>query len=170
MTKVCKVCGKSFETNYSNGKYCSLECRRIADSILAKQKYLKHHKDVCFTKECSICGKEFNTTHFNAKYCSEACRKLGKKKYRIEYKKKNIEKVRAQKRAYYRAHKDQIRKYQEEHREEIRRNRRNYYLSHKNKHKKERHSIINSDDIRLCSEAHDNCFSCPTVNGECLYD
>jgi hypothetical protein len=74
ITKVCKNCGKTFETRKKNQFYCCHEC------------YLKHHNQCiknCTEKNreplekklCKFCGKEFMPIRpYNQKFCTEKCR------------------------------------------------------------------------------------------------
>ena len=57
VTRICEVCGKSFETQTPSSKFCSHECMGKA-----RQKI----------KVCEECGKEFNG-RAKQKYCSFAC-------------------------------------------------------------------------------------------------
>ena len=58
-TKICPVCGKTFETNIPHQKYCSYDCRL----------------DKNLQKECAFCGKKFLPTYSFNKYCSVECRR-----------------------------------------------------------------------------------------------
>lgn len=72
-TKICKVCGKEYETANIQSRYCSKECR---------EKHMKTYPKVLY---CPQCGKEFKPLR-NKRFCSRACcqkfynnRKPGKK-------------------------------------------------------------------------------------------
>ena len=68
----CENCGKEFETNRDNQRYCSSEC------------YAEQHRRECATKwkqnapvykkKCLLCGCEFEATDSRRKYCSKECR------------------------------------------------------------------------------------------------
>ena len=63
--KICKTCGKEFETPYPQKKFCSHRCYNLA-----------LRKSQSITKKCETCGNEFYAPR-NTKYCSERCRQLG---------------------------------------------------------------------------------------------
>lgn len=60
MTKNCALCGKEFETQTPNRKYCSPECRQKAQ---------------VYYKICPFCDKEFKTRYKHQIYCSAQCHK-----------------------------------------------------------------------------------------------
>ena len=70
----CKVCGKEFQPNHGNQKYCSSECKTIAKNLLDHQ-YYKHKKQekIIELVECEYCHETFIPTHGNQKYCSSNC-------------------------------------------------------------------------------------------------
>lgn len=72
--KVCKECGKPFETNIYNREYCSRECR-------------EHHNYTPdrISKTCEMCGKSFYTTKNNQKYCSPDCSDISFKRSMHKY-------------------------------------------------------------------------------------
>ena len=67
--RICKYCGKEFETEYCN-KYCCHECL-----ILATKKNLgiKNYTKTLLKKVCKWCGKEFETVNTKKVYCSSHC-------------------------------------------------------------------------------------------------
>ena len=71
--KVCDCCGKEFETNRGNQKYCSVSCA-------------SHHRrsDFQSNKECRVCGKPFVAHMPNEVFCSSECRHLARRKYEEE--------------------------------------------------------------------------------------
>lgn len=68
-TKICPVCGKTFETNRPFQKYCSHDCQ-------ANNKYQE--------KECAYCGKKYSHTTRLSKYCSVECRRKAAKEKLIQ--------------------------------------------------------------------------------------
>jgi len=60
--KVCKFCGKMFETSVRTRQYCSSTCRRGF-----------YPRGTIFKKKCLVCGKEFTTQIRTQKYCSAKC-------------------------------------------------------------------------------------------------
>lgn len=111
------------------------------------------------TKVCSICGKEFKTTNSRRKYCSIECSKIGRKE-----RKKNYDRKR---RKLYKKSRPEVIKICPECGREFKTsdNRRNFCddCSIKTWGKKR------SDGLKECIKKHDNCFSCPTKDGECLF-
>ena len=63
MTKVCVVCGKSFESGWSSAKYCSKLCRD------------RHYRPLVPLHDniCVFCGKPFKTKIKTARCCSFTC-------------------------------------------------------------------------------------------------
>lgn len=55
--KVCKFCGKTFETKYKTKQYCSEKCR------------------VSRIRICKVCGTHFKGSR-NQKFCSTRCRQI----------------------------------------------------------------------------------------------
>ena len=68
-TKVCKICGAEFESNYPNAEYCSPKCKKVNGARQASASYWK--KKNGNKKICPICGKAVPTNR--VKYCSELC-------------------------------------------------------------------------------------------------
>lgn len=66
VVKTCPYCGKSFETNRADKKYCSRACTRAA--------YILTH-DGTVTKTCAYCNGEFTTRDPKKIYCSAQCRR-----------------------------------------------------------------------------------------------
>lgn len=83
MNKICKQCGKAFETDQSATKYCSDACRQAAlteqrAAITQRQKEKRHEAKRALSRICKRCGKIFETDQSAAKYCSDACRKAAR--------------------------------------------------------------------------------------------
>lgn len=100
MKKTCPVCGREFETNSSQKKYCSFACageakyvrdlkyhreRRKRDPEFRdrlrrfSREYAEAHREKKERpyKQCIICGKDIPETRgFNAKTCSPECAKV----------------------------------------------------------------------------------------------
>ena len=60
----CQACGKQFRNPRRGTKYCSDQCRRIAN-------YLNEGGTESY---CEACGKPFRTLTRNRKFCSDKCR------------------------------------------------------------------------------------------------
>lgn len=80
VTKVCPVCGKTFEpdVHYGNRErqvYCSPECQLKANAIRQKEKIAKNHK--VYDRVCPVCGKHFKTEHGRKKYDNLTCQRIG---------------------------------------------------------------------------------------------
>lgn len=74
--KRCPICGKEMVNQNSRARYCSIECRRIAN-FKSQTRYKERVKkgetaaNKKIRKRCSICGKMFITTAFdNFEICS----------------------------------------------------------------------------------------------------
>jgi len=70
--KVCAVCGKEYETNYSTrySRFCSNNC---------KAQWRRDCGLDDIEVSCRICGKKFFTNKYaQAKYCSKECRDIGR--------------------------------------------------------------------------------------------
>ena len=87
----CEICGKEFEPNFYNRKYCSKKCgeeanRRKAASRIKKAPYP--------TRKCLCCGKEFRPRVKNQRFCNYKCHYLvfGKEKS-LRYKIKKIAEI-----------------------------------------------------------------------------
>lgn len=107
MTKVCKVCGKEFETSQKNQKYCSKECKKIVIRDRNRRYYWNKKAKECCKKHggidncpypdcicdasttvvCKHCGKPFIPTGRNHKFCSAKCRKASMRKPKRIYSK-----------------------------------------------------------------------------------
>ena len=77
--KVCAICGKEFETKTANAKYCSAECKKVAD-----KRWKEEHREEQNAKRrglylatCPVCGKRFTKTGNFKTYCSTECRREG---------------------------------------------------------------------------------------------
>lgn len=71
--KICKCCGKEFETYYKRRENC-YSCRSLSDAHA--------HKPVKQFK-CVICGKEFESSDCRRKTCgSDTCKKINRNKTR----------------------------------------------------------------------------------------
>ena len=77
MKKICEVCGKEFEKQGYNQKYCSPECERTGKNAVRRKRRLATRK-IPLTKVCEICGKEFKPINYIQKYCSPECSEIGK--------------------------------------------------------------------------------------------
>lgn len=95
------------------------------------------------TKTCKECGKLF-TAKTSALYCSDECRKIVKRRHNKEYRENNRE--------YLRLYQKNLR---------LRKKGGKAWAIEESKAMKERIA---------CEEAHDHCFSCPTEDGECLFE
>lgn len=60
MKKMCVGCGKSFETNYPQSKFCSKDCKLTS---------------------CVICGNSFENPRRNRKTCSHVCKGIYQSRY-----------------------------------------------------------------------------------------
>ena len=86
MTKICKVCGKSFEPKRSNQVYCSKECYLKHKRWYSRVYHDKRKK--ALKRICLWCKKEFSPVG-KEKYCSEECKRKAQNQRNLEYKKRN---------------------------------------------------------------------------------
>ena len=140
---------------------------------------------------CPVCGSNFTTTDHRRKYCSDECYKKAQKSLRSKRYWENPEEKRKYSRNYYWEHSNRIReqhqKYYYSNREKILKRQRKYYqkyywdhreeiLSYKKLHSQQRpkqptrKSIVGCTNLKDCIALHNNCFSCPSKDGECLFD
>ncbi len=112
----CPACEKDFVKLSPSDEQCSIECRdrwdeiveqKEADKIAARQKRL----EVKNTRKCPYCKENFVKKHNRQKYCSLKCGRNGSKN---KWMKKNAAKVKAYKRKYYYAHREEVLAYQRE--------------------------------------------------------
>ena len=161
--KICSTCGKEFIATNPRYKYCSEECRLRAYRVFNKKKYYEERDKI--VKVCPICGKEFK--HSRSKYCSKECFKESRRRASSQYYQNHLEECRAKSREYSKKHKKELKeylkKYYRDNRDkllarardkQVRKARRNKYLT----------------PMEKCRLEHDLCFSCPTLDGECLYN
>ena len=86
----CKQCGKVFtpEGNYSLDKikYCSKECRDIANEYVRKEKYFRNAVAKLEPRNCIVCDNEFtpDTSHSYAVCCSPECNRVVQARKRKE--------------------------------------------------------------------------------------
>ena len=130
---VCPICGREFETNAPNRKYCGTDCAKIAQ---ARRK--KHWLD--------------NNYEYN---------KMRQREYQRKYRREGGEVYKEHRRKYYQSHKEEFRayakKYYQEHHDEMKEYARLYKRNH--------YGVV-----AKCKAKHNNCFSCPTKDGKCLYE
>lgn len=67
MKKICKVCGKEFETENSKKCYCTFACRQEGMRRYARE-YAKSYQNIC-----KNCGKYFRAGR-GTSYCSPECK------------------------------------------------------------------------------------------------
>lgn len=94
-TKICAICNKEFQSNYSNAKYCTDECRsaKIVNCAHCGKEFDYNQKKSSFcsmecTREvllkiCQHCGKEFLSGISTEKYCNWKCKDRSEGKYTI---------------------------------------------------------------------------------------
>lgn len=178
MIKQCEWCGREYETDLYYLRFCSDECY---------QAYTEEKKSRLI--KCEVCGELFHPGSSRAKYCCDECRKTAHdkqiKQWHKEHRKELNEKQRIKRKKYPEQYKKYNRrsylKHREERQEYGRERSKQYYYTHKEQVKAYWRSHIqeNRDSerrrywnkkIEACKAEHDNCFSCPTLDGECLFD
>src|SRR5574344_467197 len=70
----CAICGKTFESNHKNTKYCSDKCRKEAILIASREYAENKKKGIVKIRQCIYCKKDFKVSTKNRKYCSKDCR------------------------------------------------------------------------------------------------
>ena len=91
--KICKICEAPFEPKRKEADiYCSVECRRIAQTV-AKEKHDKKQHEV---KKCIECGAEFTAKNKETKYCAK-CRNVVASRTREQNKYNNVPKAKKKK-------------------------------------------------------------------------
>lgn len=107
MIKKCAVCGKEFEAQYNNCKYCSAECAKAGYNEKRKQKRHKHKAQtegvplseiegrLYGVRVCARigCSNEFIPKNFRQKFCSAECAKLYKGTIRRKKRKKQMKEL-----------------------------------------------------------------------------
>ena len=92
--KVCAVCGKEFESEQWNAKYCSAECRKIGLKPSMKKSYAKYVKRKAEERKekqkeivgiCEICGSPVYQKTGRRKYCSNECYTISKNEAAAKY-------------------------------------------------------------------------------------
>lgn len=69
----CLICGRSLNSFGGNGrKYCSRQCRALAEKRLAKERYQKTQAQAP-KKECEWCGKQYVPKYKTQRFCSRNC-------------------------------------------------------------------------------------------------
>ena len=178
MIRKCNFCGKEYETEFYWWRFCSDECY---------QAFIEEKNSRLI--KCEICGKEFHPTSSRAKYCSNECRKTARDRQIKQWQKDHREQINEKQRKWRKDHPEQVKEYNcqnyQKHKEKRRKNAREkskqYYLLNKETilanrraHRKEineadRNRRLNKK-IEACRAKHNNCFSCSTLDGECLFD
>lgn len=80
MLKVCKICGKAFESKRGNAVYCSPQCQYDGQLKRNNKYYNIKHGQVKETPPplvCDICGAAIPKDSPRIKYCSEECAHKG---------------------------------------------------------------------------------------------
>lgn len=76
MVRMCRECGKFFDTKNSQQVMCSKECRSAHYKKYKKELAAKLKTEV---RTCLVCNTEFIPVSNNAKTCSDKCKVLYKK-------------------------------------------------------------------------------------------
>ena len=98
----CEVCGKNFESQHPNAKYCCTECKKIGLKPSLQKSQRKYTQKVAAKRKeeksnivgkCKICGEPVLRESGRFKYCSDQCVEIAKriavkKHYHQKYKHK----------------------------------------------------------------------------------
>lgn len=71
MKRICKICGKEFDSHYGR-HYCSSECREIGYRLSRKKNRIIKPAEPEI--KCAHCGKVFRPRSKTQQYCSAQCR------------------------------------------------------------------------------------------------
>lgn len=172
----CKWCGKEFTPGYYNQIYCSTICQEKVRLKHQREYYWKHledrrkyqreykrkkkaHQEMRKARKCKLCGKEFLAKRYNQIYCSSECREEA----RLERESRRYQETRKPRKCEWCG-----REFLPKHgsckycSSECRKKAKNEHDRYwQNRHRPE---------LKKCILEHDNCFSCPTPDGECLFD
>ena len=133
-------------------------------------------------KVCPVCGSVFETDYAQRKYCSTKCCKrnyyLNNKEKVIEYTRnyynEHKEKLNEYTRNYFAKNREKIKgyndKWRKKNKELVTLYKHYHYLYLKDNNPKWKKEYEKAKTMYRCKVKHDNCFSCPTKNGECIYD
>lgn len=91
----CQYCGKEYEPNSKQSRYCSDECRLEAKRKRAREYYYERTKGFSkdkikeiekkgVMKKCEVCGKEFRPPSSRTT-CSPECQQIQRERYQHEY-------------------------------------------------------------------------------------
>ena len=75
--RVCRQCGREFETTSQSMLICSDECRAVRAYEHSRQSRARHRIDWSHTT-CVVCGQEFDRKSKTRKYCGDRCRNIGR--------------------------------------------------------------------------------------------
>lgn len=76
MLKVCKICGKAFESKRGDAVYCSPQCQYDGQKKRKNEYYRRKYgqdQQAPPPRFCDICGVEIPKDSPRKKYCSEEC-------------------------------------------------------------------------------------------------
>lgn len=74
MIKKCAVCGKEFDAEPTQRKFCSSKCQEIKHRQQNREWQRKNRNKHESMLTCRLCGVSLDNAHFNTKYC-DSCRK-----------------------------------------------------------------------------------------------
>lgn len=69
----CQICGKSLNSFAGYGrKYCSTQCKRMAEKQLAKERWQKAQAKIP-KRECEWCGELYAPRYKTQRFCNRTC-------------------------------------------------------------------------------------------------
>lgn len=81
--KVCPVCGQDYNPGYGWQKYCSPDCRKVAQLRQQRDWWRAHYEPkLPEVVNCPSCGAEFKPQSSNHQYCSTCAEERSKEKGR----------------------------------------------------------------------------------------
>lgn len=81
INKSCQICSKQFQTTYSKKKFCSDECKKIADKRWHDERRLRLFENGI----CVSCGKELEQERKGIYHRCSDCEKISYKKEKNKY-------------------------------------------------------------------------------------
>jgi len=72
-TKTCQICGKEFQSQAHNARYCSRECKLESKR---RRRISSQGPSKTLSRTCVRCGDLFEARTANNKYCSQECYRI----------------------------------------------------------------------------------------------
>lgn len=73
--KVCECCGRTFQTNRRNARFCSIRCQKTAKCRRQRARISDARAEARAHLRCENCGREFAAGQRRQRFCSVKCQK-----------------------------------------------------------------------------------------------